>query len=229
MIVGIIPAKSVSDRLKNKNFKKFNGKPMIAWTIETALKSKLFDKIIVSTDDVKVKKILKKYKIEIIIRPKKLNKEKYGIIEIINYNLEKIRYKVSAICCLFPCAPLMQAQDIKRGYKKLILNKCKFVFAASIFSHPVEKSFKLKNNKIKMIFNEKFVEKSSKFLSKTYHDVGYFYWGKTNTWRKNKWSYNSKVSFIEIPHWRAQDLDTLDDWKKTDLIFKSLNRKNINK
>ena len=65
---------------------------------------------------------------------------------------------------------------------------------------------------------------SSKFLKKNYHDTGYFYWAKPSTWKNNSFEYNSKSSFIKIPNWRAQDLDTLDDLKKINLIFKSLNK-----
>lgn len=227
MIVGIIPAKSESKRIKNKNFKNFNGKPMIVWTIETAIRSKVFDKIIVSTDNLKIKKFIKKYKVEIKLRPKKLSSEKYGIVEVINYNLKLIKDKKSKICCMFPCAPLMNSEDIKKGYKKLLTGKYNYIFAGSSFSHPIEKAFKLKNNKVKMVFNKKYVKKSSKHLSKSFHDIGYFYWATAETWKKidKDLIYDKKSSFIEIPNWRAQDIDTEDDWKKTDLIFKSLKKR----
>jgi len=225
MIVGIIPAKSVSNRLKNKNFRKFNGKPMIAWTIEAAIKSKIFDKIIVSTDNIKIKKYIQKYNVDISLRPKKLSGERYGIEEVIEFNIDKHNIKSGVICCMFPCAPLMQSKDIIKGYRKLISSKYNYIFAASNFSHPVEKSFKIINKKIKMVFNNKYSEISSKFFSETYHDVGYFYWARKDTLLKKKWTYNSKSSFVKIPNWRAQDIDTLDDLKKTDLIFKSLKKK----
>ena len=75
------------------------------------------------------------------------------------------------------------------------------------------------------MISKKFFNTSSKFFTKTYHDIGYFYWAKTDTWRNEFLSYSSKSSFIEIPNWRAQDLDTLDDLKKVDLIFKSLKKR----
>ena len=224
MKVGIIIAKSFSKRVPNKNFMNFNGKPMIYWTIQAAKKSKIFDKIIISTDSKKIITKLKKYNTEFIIRPKELNKEKYGIDEVMSYSLSLIKGKISYACCLFPCAPLMTADDIIKGYKKIQTNKYLHTFAASNFSHPIEKSFKIKNSKIKMIFSKKFMQISSKFLSDTYHDTGYFYWAKANTRKNKNIEYTSNSSFVKIPNWRAQDLDSFDDLKKVDLIFKSLNK-----
>ena len=223
MKIAIILAKSFSKRIPNKNFMKFHGKPMINWTIQAAKKSKVFDKIIITTDSDKIIKKLNGHNLDFIKRPKELNKEKYGIDEIMKYCLSTIDEKIDYACCLFPCAPLMAHADIKKGFLKIKSNKYKYVFAASNFSHPVERSFKLNNGKIKMI-SEKFFNMSSKLFTETYHDVGYFYWAKASTWNNQFLSYSSKSSFIKIPNWRAQDLDTYDDLKKIDLIFKSLQK-----
>ena len=226
MIIGIILAKAKSSRLQNKNFRNFHGKPMIAWTIEAALKSKTFDKIFVTTDEKKNLKKLKKYKVDFLIRPKELSKEKYGIDEVMKFTLQKLNFKSDYACCLFPSAPLMNSEDLKNGFKKIKQKKYDYIFAASNFSHPVERSFKINNNKIKMIFSDKYMQISSKFLSKSYYDTGYFYWAKTSTWEKKFFNYNNRSSIVKIPNWRAQDIDTLDDLIKTDLIFQSLKRKN---
>ena len=225
MNVGILLAKESSTRLENKNFKNFNGKPMIAWAIETAKKSKVFDKIIIATDSDKIIKKLKRYNLDFIKRPKELSKEEYGIDEVMKYCLSTAYEKVDYACCLFPCAPLLSHTDIVKGFSKIKTNEYKYVFAASNYSHPIEKSFKIIKGEIKMNFSKKNSQISSKFFPKNYHDNGYFYWARANTWKNNFFKYDSKSSFIEIPNWRAQDLDTKDDWKKVNLIFKSLNKK----
>ena len=226
MKIGIILAKSFSERVPNKNFRRFNGKPMIYWTIEAAKKSRVFDKIIIATDSNEIIKKFKKYKVDFIKRPKELNKEKYGVDEVMKYCLSYLNkeVKIEYACCLYACSPLISYQDIKNGFSKIKEKKYKYIFAASNFSHPVERSFKINNGKIKMI-SKKFFNTSSKFFTKTYHDTGYFYWAKADTWNKEFLSYSSKSSFIKIPNWRAQDLDTLDDLKKVDLIFKSLKKR----
>jgi len=226
MKVGIILAKSFSKRVPNKNFRKFNGKPMIHWTIDAAKKSKVFDKIIIATDSDEIIKKFKKYNLEFIKRPKELNKEKYGVDEVMKYCLSYLSEKVEYACCLYACSPLISYQDIKNSFSKIKAKKYKYIFAASNFSHPVERSFKVDNGEIKMI-SKKFFNTSSKFFTETYHDTGYFYWAKADTWKNEFLSYSSKSSFIKIPNWRAQDLDTLDDLKKVDLIFKSLKKKQI--
>ena len=224
MKIGIILAKSISERVPNKNFRRFNGKPMIDWTIDAAKKSKVFDKIIIATDSDEIIKKFKKYNLEFIKRPKELNKEKYGVDEVMKYCLSYLSEKVEYACCLYACSPLISYQDIKNGFSKIKEKKYKYIFAASNFSHPVERSFKVDNGEIKMI-SKKFFNTSSKFFTETYHDTGYFYWAKADTWKNEFLSYSSKSSFIKIPNWRAQDLDTLDDLKKVDLILKSLKKK----
>ena len=224
MKIGIILAKSFSKRVPNKNFRRFNGKPMIHWTIDAAKKSKVFDKIIIATDSDEIIKKFKKYNLEFIKRPKELNKEKYGVDEVMKYCLSYLSEKVEYACCLYACSPLISYQDIKNSFSKIKAKKYKYIFAASNFSHPVERSFKVDNGEIKMI-SKKFFNTSSKFFTETYHDTGYFYWAKADTWKNEFLSYSSKSSFIKIPNWRAQDLDTLDDLKKVDLILKSLKKK----
>ena len=120
MKVGIIIAKSFSKRVPNKNFMNFNGKPMIYWTIQAAKKSRVFDKIIIATDNNKIITKLKKYDLDFIKRPKELSKEKYGIDEVMNYSLSTIKERVDYACCLFPCAPLMSHTDIIKGFSKQI-------------------------------------------------------------------------------------------------------------
>ena len=198
---------------------------MIHWTIEAAKKSKIFNKIIIATDSDKIINKCKKYNVEFIKRPKRLNKEQYGIDEVMKYCLSKINEKVKFACCLYACAPLLTYKDIKNGFLKLKSHEYKYIFAASNYSHPIERSFKVKNGEIDMIF-KKFFNVTSKFFTDTYHDTGYFYWAKADTWKKHLIKYNSKSSFIKIPNWRAQDLDTWDDFKKIDLIFKSLKKNN---
>ena len=94
MKIALIPAKLNSTRVKNKNFRMFNGKPMIFWSIETAKKSKLFDKIVVTTDNQIVKNKLSKLAVDVFIRPKKLSQEKIGIRDVVDHFLKNIEYQI---------------------------------------------------------------------------------------------------------------------------------------
>ena len=227
MKIALIPAKFNSSRIKNKNFKLFQGKPMIYWSIKSARASNLFDKIIVSTDSSAIENKLLNLGVDVFIRPKKLSQERIGIRDVVVNFLKSFNSntKIDYLCCIFPCAPLLLSSDIKESFRKVKNKKNKFVFTASNFSHPIEKSFKIKNNKINMNFGKKYFRTSSKFLTDSFHDVGYLYWAKPKVWLKNDIDYQTNCSFIKIPNWRAQDMDTSDDLKKIELIFKSLKTK----
>jgi len=227
MKIALIPAKLNSSRLKNKNFKLFQGKPMIYWSIKSARASNLFDKIVVSTDSKAIENKLLNLGVDVFIRPKKFSQERIGIRDVVVNFLKSFNSntKIDYLCCIFPCAPLLLSSDIKEGFRKVKNKKNKFVFTASNFSHPIEKSFKIKNNKINMNFGKKYLRTSSKFLKDSFHDVGYSYWATPKVWLKNDIDYQTNCSFVKIPNWRAQDMDTSDDLKKIELIFKSLNRK----
>ena len=95
MKIAIIPARGGSKRIKNKNIKEFHGKPIIAWSIETALKSKCFDKIIVSTDSEKIKKIAEKYGAEIpFLRPKNLSDDYTPTAPVISHSIKYLEKRL---------------------------------------------------------------------------------------------------------------------------------------
>ena len=224
----IITARKNSKGIKNKNLKIINGKPLIYYPIRAAINSKFIDKILFNSDSVEMIKKAKSYGAEVsFIRPKKLSQERIGIRDVVVNFLKSFNSntKIDYLCCIFPCAPLLLSSDIKEGFRKVKNKKNKFVFTASNFSHPIEKSFKIKNNKINMNFGKKYFRTSSKFLTDSFHDVGYLYWAKPKVWLKNDIDYQTNCSFIKIPNWRAQDMDTSDDLKKIELIFKSLKTK----
>ena len=229
--IAIIPAKEHSSRIPKKNYKNFFGKPMIHWSIENAIKSKIFDKIIVLTDSKKIESIAKKSGAEVpFLRPKKLNHDSVGIQDIIRYYLknEKSGKKIDYICCIFPTSPLIFPKDIIKGYKKIKENKYEFVFSASNFSHTPLRSFLINEKKQlinKMLFNKKNFFKSSKEFESIYHDIGQFYWASPSSWNKKQEIYNKNSCIIKIPHWRAQDIDYEDDWIKTERIFKTLKKR----
>ena len=124
--IAIIPARSGSKRIKNKNIKLFFGKPIIQWTYEILKKSKLFSKIVVSTDSKKIKNVCKKFGVKYFIeRPKKLSTDNIGIREVVQhaiYTLDK-EMKFDYVCCVFPCSPFLKVKNLKTALN--IINKKK--------------------------------------------------------------------------------------------------------
>tara|TARA_B100001057_G_scaffold500351_1_gene614927 strand:- start:1716 stop:2402 length:687 start_codon:yes stop_codon:yes gene_type:complete len=228
MKIAIIPARGGSRRIPKKNVKNFLGKPIIAYSIELAINCGLFDKVIVSTDSKEISKIAIKYGAQIpFLRPKELADDFTGTHEVIGHaikSLEKNNYKIDYACCIYPTAPLIKKNDIIKGFKLLKKEKWDTVIAATSYSYPVHRSFtKSKSGGLKMIFPKHFKSRSQD-LPIVYHDAGMFYWGKSNFWKKPNDGFNTKNSIIDIPNYRVQDIDTIDDWKKAEFIYKIINK-----
>ncbi len=223
MNIAIIPARGGSKRIKKKNIKIFFKRPMISWAINSLKKSKLFDKIFVSTDNVEIAKIAKRYGAEVpFIRSKKLSDDITPTLPVIRDAILKLKdyYKIKNICCVYPCSPFLNVKDLKNTYKILKKDQNNFVFPVIENSHPIQRSFRLKGNKnsVEFVFKSKEMSRTQD-LEKTYHDAGQFYWGSFKTWMKKKKLHSGSNAFV-VPSWRYVDIDNLNDWIRAEKIFK---------
>ena len=143
MNIAIIPARGGSKRIKGKNIKKFLGKPIISYAIKCAKKAKIFDKIIVSSDNEEIIKVANKFGAETpFVRPKNISKDSTPTIDVIKHAIKWIQKngnKPKFICCIYATTPLMKPEDLKNSFKAI--NNKSFVIAASKYSYPVQKSF----------------------------------------------------------------------------------------
>ncbi len=231
MNIAIIPARIGSKRIKNKNIKIFFGKPIITHVIKLLIKSKIFDKIIVSTDSNKIAKICKKSGAEILFkRPKSLAGDYTSTKDVVKHAIEwltKNLKKPSRVCCVYPTAVLLTIEDLKKSFIKFKSNKYDYLFSATKYSHPIQRCFYIDQDKI-MMNNKKNFNKRTQDLKDYYYDVGQFYWGKTSAWLNKKIIFDRNSTIQIIPKHRAQDIDDLQDWKfveKLFLINKRLNNK----
>jgi pseudaminic acid cytidylyltransferase len=228
--IAIIPARGGSKRIPKKNIKDFLGKPIIAYSIQLAVSSKLFDKVIVSTDDEEIKEVAIKYSAEVpFIRPKEISDDFTGTHEVIGHAvkwLEDNNEKLDYVCCIYPTAPLIQKDDLIKAYKIIKTGKWNSVMAATNFSYPIFRSFEnLPNGGLKMFFPEHYSSRSQD-LPEAYHDAGQFYWAKPEIWKEKPKGYDDKTSLIKIPNFRVKDVDTFDDWDSLEIIYKLLDKKN---
>ncbi len=223
MKIAIIPARGGSKRIKNKNIKTFYGKPIISYAIKCAKDSKLFDKIIVSSDSKKIVHIAKKYGAEApFMRPKFLSKDGTHTIEVIKHAIRWLinkGNKVKYVCCIYPATPLMMHSDLRNSFKLIKRINKNFLISAAEYPYPVEKGFYLKNNRVKLFQPNKH-SKSSHLLKRSFHDAGQFYWAKTKTWLKKKSILNSNSYIYKVPQLRSQDVDTISDWKIIEKLYK---------
>ena len=226
MNIAIIPARSQSKRIKNKNVKKFMGKPIMAWSIEAAKKSKIFDEIIVSTDSKKISNIAIKYGAKIpFLRSSKLSNDKSNLIEVMSdvakFYLKK-KKKIKYICLIYATSPLLKVNNLIKGYKKIKKNKkLDYVLSASKINGSYFRSFKMLNGRIYPLFRKN-VFKRSQDITDLYYESAQFIFGKAKSWMMNKHPYLSKTSIIEIDNYESRDIDDINDWKTTEKIFQIL-------
>ena len=226
MKVAIIPARGSSKRIPRKNIKSFLGKPVIAYSIEIAIKSGLFDKVIVSTDDDEIAKIAREYGAEVpFIRPSELSDDFTGTHKVVGHAVEWLinsGIKVDFACCIYATAPLIQQEDLKKAFLLIEKERWKTVFAATEFSYPIFRSFQYAQDRgLKMFFPENYSSRSQD-LPVAMHDAGQFYWANAKTWIQPPEVYNLNSTVILLPNWRVQDIDTLDDWRRAEMIYEIL-------
>ncbi len=225
--IAIIPARGGSKRIKNKNIKIFNKKPMIYWSIKAAIKSKLFNRIIVSTDSKVIASYAKEFGAEVpFIRSNLLSDDITSPYKVVKDCLEKIKNDISdktSVCCIYPCSPYITTKDLKYGYNELLKKKKYYVFPIVEYPHPIQRSFKIDKNKRAIVLNRKSIIKRTQDLETFYHDSGQFYWGSLNTWLRKDSILLNGVGF-PIPYWRSVDIDTLEDWERAEILFKIISR-----
>ena len=220
----IIPARGGSQRIKKKNIKKFYSKPILYWTIKALKRSKLFSKIVLTTDNTKIAKIASQLGVDhIISRPSNLADNYTATKPVIEHAIRalKKKFKIKYACCVYPCNPFLNSLDLKNSFKILKKNKNNFVFPITEYAHPIQRAFKLaKKNKL-IFFTKKHELARTQDLVKSYHDVGQFYWGSVSNWLSKKKMHSNGIG-LPIPKWRVVDIDNLQDWKRAELLFKIL-------
>ena len=150
----IIPARGGSQRIKKKNIKEFYSKPILYWTIKALKRSKLFSKIVLTTDDSKIAKIARQLGVDhIISRPSNLADNYTPTKPVIEHAVRalKKKFKIKYACCVYPCNPFLNSLDLKKSFKVLKKNKNNFVFPITEYTHPIQRAFKLAK-KSKLIF-----------------------------------------------------------------------------
>jgi len=218
--VALIPARKGSNRIKNKNIKKLDGIPVISYSIKLAIQSKLFKTVIVSTDGIKIAKISQKYGAKIFfLRPKYLSGNNAGTVEVLSHFanfLKKNKVKIKYICCIYPVAPLINLDLLKKSYLLIRKNFYNYVVPVSTVSGSNLTYLQISNKSlVKKTFYKKPIDKNL-FL---YNDTGQFYWGKFNSWYLKKKIFSKKTKIVKMRKSGFVDVNTLADWKKLKKLY----------
>lgn len=230
MKIAVIPARGGSKRIPKKNIKPFAGLPLIAHSIKTAQASKVFDKILVSTDCEKVAEVALSYGAEVpFVRPASLSDDHTGTQPVVQH---AIKYYTEQgitpeyVCCLYATAPLLLAEHLIAGLKELQAAPHKqYAFSVCTFAFPVQRALISDGDGVKPMFANTIGQRSQD-LTEAFHDAGQFYWGKTQAFEQNMPVFAAHSLPIFLPRYRVQDIDTLEDWETAENLYKALTFKN---
>ena len=227
MRVAVIPARGGSKRIPHKNIKPFCGKPMIAWSIEAAQRSQCFDRVIVSTDDDEIAEISQSYGAEIpFIRPSSLSDDYTATLPVITHAIDWLEQNAcdpSVICCIYATAPFLTEKDLRQGFELLSSSdECDYAFAVTSYGFPIQRAFRITEQGCICMFNPEMYDARSQDLEEAWHDAGQFYWGRKEAWISQKPIFSAQSAPVVLPRHRVQDIDTLEDWKRAELMYKTL-------
>lgn len=223
--IAIIPARGGSKRIPRKNIKPFMGKPIIAYSIEAALQSHLFDEVMVSTDDEEIATIAKQYGASVpFYRSPETSNDYAGTADVIIEVLDTYKQQgreFDNVCCLYSTAPFVSFQRLKDAFKLMIDGKYDSVFTAVAFSYPVQRGLKIEEGKISMVWPE-YLNKRSQDLPAIYHDAGQFYVSTVPSFYGTKGFWGINTGGLILSELEVQDLDTETDWKLAEMKFQLL-------
>jgi len=227
MNAAIILARGGSKRIHKKNIKSFHGKPIIAYSIEAAKKTNVFDKVIVSTDSEEIAKTAKKYGAEVpFMRPKEISDDETPTAPVLVHAIDWLTNnseKPSFVCCIYATAPFLKAKYLKRGFEFIQNKECTSSFSVTTYAFPIHRSLELtKQGHVRMVWPE-FELTRSQDLPERYHDAGQFYWLDCDKFLHNPKMYTDNSIPVLLPRYLVQDIDTEEDWVQAEKMFTALN------
>lgn len=224
--LAIIPARGGSKRIPKKNIKDFKGRPVIAYSIEKALNSEIFDEVMVSTEDAEIANVAIKNGAKVpFLRSTENAGDHSTTLDVINEVLKSYAFqkdkKFKYACCIYPVAPLININDLKEGYLKLVEKNYTSVFPVVAFSYPIWRGIEIGvNDKVSMIWPEH-ISSRSQDLKQVYHDAGQWYW--FNCEKLNNWNWPENSGTVILSEIFVQDIDTMTDWRLAELKYSLLN------
>jgi pseudaminic acid cytidylyltransferase len=224
--IAVIPARGGSKRIPRKNIRLFAGKPMIAWSIEAARLSNVFDRVIVSTDDDEISSLAFQFGAEVPFRrPLELADDLATTDAVFIHAIRAMQERAGDIefaCCLYATAPFVQPEDLRAGLETIRVSQATSAFSVVKYDYPVFRSLKINDKgRVELFWPEHRLTRSQD-LPQAYHDAGQFYFVNVARYLAEKSIFSSDAVPIIIPSCRARDIDTLEDWEVAELMFKTM-------
>lgn len=224
--VAIIPARGGSKRIPRKNIRDFCGQPIIAWSIQAAIDSECFERVVVSTDDDEIAAVARACGAETpFLRPAALADDHTATIPVIQHAIERLEADGTTparVCCIYATAPFITAADLRGAGRLHARVACDFVLPVAAFASPIQRALRITANDRLEMFQPHLFTARSQDLEPAYHDAGQFYWGRTAAWLSGQPLFSPGSTAYPLPRFRVQDIDTPEDWQHAELLFRAL-------
>jgi pseudaminic acid cytidylyltransferase len=226
--IAIIPARGGSKRIPRKNIKLFHGKPLIAYSIETALASGLFSEVVVSTDDAEIAEVARSYGASVpFVRPKELSDDFTTSGAVVTHAMKWLQEngrEFNYLCTIYATAPFLQASYLKEALDKLKNSSAKYAFSCTSMPFPIQRTFKITpNERCEMFWPEHFAKRSQD-LEVAYQDAGQFYFNKLSQ-KSNELIFGHDSIPIILPRYLVQDIDDTEDWLRAEMMYEVIQRR----
>ena len=225
--LAMITARGGSKRIPRKNIKDFNGKPIMAYSIEAAIASGVFDEVMVSTDDEEIAEIARKYGASVpFMRSEKTSNDFATTVDVIEEVIDTYHGKeqdFDIFTCIYPTAPFITADRLKSAVEELKASDADSLIPVVRFSYPPQRAMEIRDGKL--VFRQpENLSKRSQDLEPHFHDAGQFYVVRTESFRKNHGIMVGDILPLELSELEVQDIDNEVDWKLAELKYKLLHQ-----
>ncbi len=224
-ILAILPARGGSKRIPKKNIKPFLGKPILSYPLEVALESRIFDEVMVSTDDLEIKEVATALGAKVpFLRSPENSSDLAGTLAVLREVLTAYQSRGQVFdffCCIYPTTPLLGVEILTEAFKKFRASESDFLMPVCRYSTPIQRSLQMQSGLVTMVEPGNF-SKRSQDLEPRFFDPGQFYFGTTEALFKYSHFYLGKTVGFEMDEVYVQDIDNEQDWLLAEMKYNYL-------
>ena len=226
--IAIITARGGSKRIPGKNIRPFSGKPIMAYSIEAALESGIFDEVMVSTEDKRIAELAKQYGAKVpFFRSEETAGDFAGTNDVLLEVLEEYERRGECFefgCCIYPAAPFVTAEKLKEAMGRLAVEDADTLIPVVEFSYPPKRAMVIREGLLR--FGDlRYIDSRSQDLEREYHDAGQFYCFRTEAFRKNRKLMLGKILPYVVSETEVQDIDNETDWQIAELKYQAMQQR----